>query len=458
MPPADSAAANFAVFTVAIAAAHPVKLVITTLITLGAAVGFVLLAVQDPGYVVVARAPHVVRMPLAFFVLATVALFAALYLSLNFIAGAVRAPGRWRAWRERRGRARAQAHTAQGYAGLIEGDWAEAERQLLSKMQYNQSPLLNYLGAAYSAQQQGHLRRRDRYLDEALAQHPKQRLAITLTRARLHCQAGEMAQARAALEALRPNAPKSAAAARLLADIYRAQQDWAELAKLLPALARLQAFPAAELEARRREAYSRYLALPGKAGGAPGAGPGAAVRATQAFQSLPRAARKDPAVVANYCAQLIKDGAHLAAETALRKALNREWNAQLAALYGQAEADADAQIQAAEAWAKKYGERPELTLAQARLHRRARRPEQARGLFMRAVANGAPNPARAELGALLEEMGDKDAALRCYRQGLTAPPPLDTALPPPPPPEPDSPPTPPATTDTDTPNVMPAVR
>ena len=397
------------------------KLVITTLITLGAAVGFVLLAVQDPGYVVVARAPHVVRMPLAFFVLATVALFAALYLSLNFIAGAVRAPGRWRAWRERRGRARAQAHTAQGYAGLIEGDWAEAERQLLSKMQYNQSPLLNYLGAAYSAQQQGHLRRRDRYLDEALAQHPKQRLAITLTRARLHCQAGEMAQARAALEALRPNAPKSAAAARLLADIYRAQQDWAALAKMLPALTRLQAFPAAELEARRREAYSRYLALPGKSGAAPGAG--AAVRATQAFQSLPRAARKDPAVVANYCAQLIKDGAHLAAETALRKALNRDWNAQLAALYGQAEADADAQIQAAEAWAKKYGERPELTLAQARLHRRARRPEQARGLFMRAVANGAPNPARAELGALLEEMGDKDAALRCYRQGLTAPPP-----------------------------------
>ncbi|MDD9821957.1 MAG: tetratricopeptide repeat protein, partial [Gammaproteobacteria bacterium] len=445
----------------------PVKLVITTLITLGAAVGFVLLAVQDPGYVVVARAPHVVRMPLAFFALATVALFAALYLSLNFIAGAVRAPGRWRAWRERRGRARAQAHTAQGYAGLIEGDWAEAERQLLSKMQYNQSPLLNYLGAAYSAQQQGHLRRRDRYLDEALAQHPKQRLAITLTRARLHCQAGEMAQARAALEALRPNAPKSAAAARLLADIYRAQQDWAALAKLLPALTRLQAFPAAELEARRREAYSRYLALPGKSGGAAGAGagagsgagPGAAVRATQAFQSLPRAARKDPAVVANYCAQLIKDGAHLAAETALRKALNRDWNAQLAALYGQAEADADAQIQAAEAWAKKYGERPELTLAQARLHRRARRPEQARGLFMRAVANGAPNPARAELGALLEEMGDKDAALRCYRQGLTAPPtPLSAAPLPPPPPEPDSPPTPPATTDTDTPNVMPAVR
>lgn len=391
------------------------KLVITTLVTLGAAVGFVLLAVQDPGYVVVARAPHVVRMPLAFFVLAAAAVFAALYLLLNFIAGAVRAPGRLREWRERRGRARAQTHTAQGYAGLIEGDWAEAERRLLSRMEYNQSPLLNYLGAAYSAQQQGHLRRRDRYLDEALARHPKQKLAITLTRARLHCQAGEIAAARAALEGLRLSAPKSAAAARLLADIYREQRDWAALTALLPKLERLQAYPPAELAERRRAAYSGYLALP--AGGAGEAAEAAdAGAAARRFHALPRAARKDPAVIAGHCAALIAAGEHAAAEKTLRRALNRGWHAQLAALYGQAEADAEAQIKAAEAWAKKYGESPELTLAQARLHRRARRLEKARGLFMRAVADGAP--ARAELGALLEEMGDKDAALRCYRQGF----------------------------------------
>lgn len=390
------------------------KLVITTLVTLGAAVGFVLLAVQDPGYVVVARAPHVVRMPLAFFVLAALAAFAVLYLLFNFIAAAARAPGRLREWRERRGRARAHAHTAHGYAGLIEGDWAEAERQLLSKMEYNQSPLLNYLGAAYSAQQQGNLRRRDRYLDEAQARHPKQKLAITLTRARLHCQAGEIAAARAALENLRLTAPKSAAAARLLADIYRAQQDWAALAALLPALERLRAFAPAELAMRRREAYSNYLALPG---GLPGdAGP---ARAAQKFNSLPRAARKDPAVIAGHCAGLIKAGLHEGAEKALRKALNRAWHAELAALYGQVEWDAARQIKAAEGWEKQYGERAELTLALARLHRLARQLEKARELFMRAVADGAP--ARAELGALLEEMGDKDAALRCYRQGFAAP-------------------------------------
>lgn len=416
------------------------KLVITTLVTLGAAVGFVLLAVQDPGYVVVARAPHVVRMPLAFFVLAALAFFAVLYLLLNFIAGAARAPKRLREWRQRRGRARAQTHTAHGYAGLIEGDWAEAERQLLGKMEYNQSPLLNYLGAAYSAQQQGNLRRRDRYLDEALARHPKQKLAITLTRARLHCQAGEMASARAALENLRLTSPKSAAAARLLADIYRDSQDWAALAGLLPALERLRAFPPAELAARRREAYAQYVALPG--GGLPGDGAGR--RAAGRFNSLPRAARKDPVVMAGHCAGLVAAGQHETAEKTLRKALNREWHAALAALYGQVEWDAARQIKAADAWAKKYGERAELTLALARLHRRARQLEQARGLYMRAVADGAP--ARAELGQLLEEMGDKDAALRCYRQGFAA---ADVELLPAP--------EPPAV-DGDAPDVMPGVQ
>lgn len=421
------------------------KLLVTTIITLGAAVGFVLLTAQDPGYVVLARAPYVVRMPLALFVLAVAAGFAALYLLFNLLAGVLRAPGRLRQWREQRGRASAQFHTVQGYAGLIEGDWPEAERQLLSKLEYNQLPLLNYLGAAYSAQQQGHLRRRDRYLDEALERHPKQRLAISLTRARLHCQAGEIPAAREVLEKLRPVAPRSVPAARLLADLYRDQQDWQALAMLMPTLARLRAFPPEQLAERRREAYVRYLG----AAGAPQRG-----RPAQRFKSLPGAAQKDPAVIAGYCAQLIAAGEHIPAEKTLRKALNRRWDAKLANLYGRAETPfVDDQIKLAESWAKKYGSHPDLTLTLARLYRRARQFEKARGLFMRAIAEGAPDPARAELGSLLEDLGDKDAALRCYRQGLTA------LTPPTPPgdaeplPAPDAPPP-----QGDDAGVMPAVR
>jgi len=425
------------------AEAQVVKLIVTIIITLGAAVGFVLLTAQDPGYVVLARAPYVVRMPLALFVMAVAAGFAALYLLFNLIGGVLRAPGRMRQWRQQRGRASAQFHTVQGYAGLIQGDWPEAERQLLSKLQYNQLPLLNYLGAAYSAQQQGHLRRRDRYLDEALERHPKQRLAISLTRARLHCQAGEIAVAREVLEKLRPVAPRSVPAARLLADIYRDQQDWQALAMLMPALARLRVFPPEQLAERQREAYVRYLGAPG----APQRG-----RPAQLFKSLPGAAQKDPSVLAGYCDQLIAAGEHIPAEKTLRRALNRRWDAKLANLYGRAETPfVDDQIKLAQSWAKKYGDHPDLTLTLARLYRRARQFEKARGLFMRAISEGAPDPARAELGSLLEDMGDKDAALRCYRQGLAAltPPPGDAE----PLPGPDAP-----SLQADEAGVMPAVR
>ena len=122
-------------------------------------------------------------------------------------------------------------------------------------------------------------------------------------------------------------------------------------------------------------------------------------------------------------------------------------------MYGRADTSfVDDQIKLAESWAKKYGHHPDLTLTLARLYRRARQFEKARGLFMRAISEGAPEPARAELGSLLEDMGDKDAALRCYRQGLAAltpPPPGDAE----PLPAPDAPPL-----EGGEAGVMPAVR
>ena len=392
------------------------KLVVTTLITLGAAVGFALIAMEDPGYVVLARAPYTVRLPLALFVLVTLAVFAGLYLFFNLLAGVLRAPERLRRWRQKRNQARAQTHTMQGYAGLIEGDWSRAEKKLLINLRDHQSPLLNYLGAAYSAQQQGYLRRRDGYLDDALAHHPGQRLAISLTRARLHYQAGEIAECRDVLEKLRQVAPKNVPAARLLADAYRDLRDWNSLAALMPALARLKAFPPDELAAREQGAYVHFLSSPALL-------QGEGDRPTQAFKALPVAKRKDPGIIASYCRQLMAAGNPALAEKTLRKALNRRFDAQLAALYGQVEtAFVDDQIKLAESWAKKYGatSHPDLTLALGRLYRRGRQWEKAKELLAAVVADGSREEARADLGSLLEEMGDAEGALRCYRGGMAA--------------------------------------
>ena len=389
------------------------KLLFTLILTLGAAVGFALIAMEDPGYVVLVRAPYTVRLPLVLLVLAVLVVFAGLYLLFHFIAAVLGAPQRMRKWRRRRNEANAQLHTMRGYADLIEGDWSKAEQQLLNHLPHNKAPLLNYLGAAYAAQQRGHLHRRDQYLAEALSRHPEQRLAVGLTAARLHYQAGEITEARDVLEGLRQSAPKNVPAARLLAGAYRQLKDWNSLAALMPSLVRLKAFPPEELAAWEKQAYENYLSslalLQGDGG-----------RPTEAFKSLPAARKKDPAVIAGYCRQLLKSGDSVLAEKTLRIALNRQWDAELAGLYGKAETPfTDDQITLVKSWEKRYGPHADLALALARLYRRDRQWEKARQLFGEVIAGGRDEVC-AELGALLEEMGEKDAALLCYRKGLAA--------------------------------------
>ena len=403
------------------------KLVILLLVTLGAAVGFVLLAMEDPGYLVLVRTPYTVRLPLALFVLIVVAVFAGLYLLFNFIVTLLRAPKMVRKWRERSHQTHAQLCTMRGYASLIEGDWSSAEKKLLTNLRHNKSPLLNYLGAAFAAQQRGHLVRRDQYLADALAHHPQQQLAINLTAARLHYQAGEVVESRDVLEQLRKTAPKSVPAARLLADVYRELKDWNSLATLMPSLVRLKAFPPDELAAREKLVHENFLSSPALL-------QGDGERSEKAFKSLPRARKKDPAVLAGYVRQLIKAGEHVPAERTLRIALNRGWNAELAYLYGKTEtAFVGDQLKLVKSWARKYGSHADLTLTLGRLYRRDRQFSKARDLFGQVISGGGRREeACMDLGALLEELGETDAALRCYRQGMAALAPeleIDEALP-----------------------------
>ena len=52
----------------------------------------------------------------------------------------------------------------QGLIKLAEGNWAEAEAQLLASMRGAEKPLISFLGAACVNQGQGNLEKRDEYL------------------------------------------------------------------------------------------------------------------------------------------------------------------------------------------------------------------------------------------------------------------------------------------------------
>ncbi len=402
------------------------RLLVALVVVIGVSLFLALLALEDPGYVILTRAPYTVRLSLALLALILLLSFGLLYLLLNFIAGIGRAPKRLRTWRQQQNIKTAQAQSVLGYADLIEGDWEQAERRLLTRLAHNPASLINYLGAAYAAQQQGELQRRDRYLNDAMQCYPKQRNTVSLTQARLQHQAGQLAECRDTLEQLRQTAPGNIPAVRLLADTYQRLGDWPALVALLPQAKKLGALAEVELQAREKVAYERHLAASelvredGKQ-----ADP-------EAWKALPMHVRKTPNAVAGYARLLLRSGDMVGAEKLLRTRLNKAWHPDLAYLYGQVETDFPTdQIKLVEAWIKKYPDQPELMLALGRLSRHAQQYDKAQLAFRQAVALGGRNAAVVELAALLAQLGEKDAALMCYKKAMADLPPERESIRPP---------------------------
>ena len=387
------------------------RLFITIIVALIVSVGLGVLAVDDPGYVVLTRAPWVVRLPLLLFIGILFLVFVLLYLLFNFIASLSRAPQKYRKWKIRSQQNSAQQHTMQGYAWLIEGNWPKAEAALLNKLEFSKTPLMNYLGAAYASQQQGLPERRNHYLDEALARHPSHELAINLTRARLLYHSGEVVECRDHLEKLRAVSPGNVAVARLLADVYRELEDWDALTRLTGSLKKLQAFPEEETKNRERHAFERLLSSPALL-------QGESDRPARVWKSLPAKKRKDPDMVVSYVKQLIKTDRLKEAEKELRIALNRGLDRKLINLYGKVRSPyVNYQIELIESFIKKHDNDPDLLLALARLYRYEKNYAKARDLYRQSIQAGAPGEACIDLASLLEQMGETDAALFFFKKG-----------------------------------------
>ena len=230
----------------------------------------------------------------------------------------------------------------------------------------------------------------------------------------MQMQSGEWANARDQLEYIRLSAPRNVAAARLLADVYRQLGDWPALVGLLPALGKLKAFPEDELAAREAEALRHHMEAPALL-------QGDGTRVDKTYKALPRSRRKDAAAVAGYATQLIRSGEGHRAEAVLRKALNRQWDGELVKLYASLETrNINDQINMLENWGKERQNDPDLMLSMARLYRRDNQLAKARDLLARLVAETSGAEALAELGDVLEQMGEADSALATYRQGVHA--------------------------------------
>lgn len=384
------------------------KLLILILVALGVAIAAAqLVSTTGPGYVLLSLKSWTIELSLTLFVAIIVGAFIVLYLALRLLAGLWKTPKKVNHWRHDRLKTKAAGAQTHGMMQLIEGNWPKAEKRLLRHLDHTDKPLLNYIGAAHAAQEQGDLKKRDAYLAKAMEDEPGQTLAIGLTQAKLQYQTGQLTEARETLQKLRVQAPKNKRILSLLIRVCQELQDWSGLMEALPSAQKLDVLPTEELERIKHHAGRRLLTTE-----KPETLP-------TVWQSFPREFKRDPKLMAAYAEQLIQKGDMDQCEALLRKGLKQRWDSDLVRVYGQVRpSDAGKQLKIAEKWAEQHGEDPHLLLALARICMANELWGKARSYLETSIAKDGPAEAYQELGRLLEQLGEPQKALSYYRKGL----------------------------------------
>ncbi|MEE8306797.1 MAG: heme biosynthesis HemY N-terminal domain-containing protein [Gammaproteobacteria bacterium] len=360
--------------------------------------------IGDKGYVLINFSDYVVEMSVPVMVL----LLAAGYVLLRLAVRLWRIPKQVGAAVGERRAERVGDRLSKALIEIAQGNWAKGERLLAAGLKGSKAPMINYVLAARAAQSQGAAERRDEWLGLAYEQLPDAETAILLTQAELQLGAGQHELALANLRKVSQRSPDHPLGLTLLAKVYRALEDWPELEKLLPVLARTQ------LQESEREAIAveTFTALAGRRD--------LTLEQLETLVArLPAGLRKQPGVITHQAATLSRLGHGDSAEELLRKSLKRDWNAALVLAYGRIKgSNSEKQLGRAEAWLKQHPEDASLLLTAARLCMRVELWGKARSYLETSLAED-PVPEAYELyGRLLTRLGEGDNAAMAYRSGL----------------------------------------
>ena len=387
------------------------KKLVRFILVLFAAVVFVIVANRYPGYVLIDVNGLTIEANLILVILLLLALFIASHYALRVFSGISHVPRGFRFWQSRRQAEKADQNLMLGLIKLAECKWSEAE-QLLSRFSQNaRTPLLNYLAAARAAHELGAYDRRDQYLKLAHQSMPEAQIAVGLTQAELLLSQDQKEQALATLRHLQSVEPKNVKVLRTLGRLYQQVGDWENLIAQCALLRKYKAVPEEKIQRLEKMAYLSVM------------------KATLLRQEpveniwsrLPKNLQHDEEVLSLYVECLTEQNSSEIAEPLLRNYLKKKWDQHLILLYGRIRgADPQQQLSFAESLLEQQEKDAVLLLTLGRLCLRSSLWGKARN-YLEASIGAAPSAeAYAELGHLLENLGEREQAMDAYRRGLLA--------------------------------------
>ena len=383
------------------------RFAIWSILLAAVAVGIALLAKQSTGYAVVVAPPYRIELSLNFLAFLVIAGYFAFYFLTRLIATLLAIPARVRAYREERARSRLRLALNDALLAFFQGRYASAEKSAATALTGEETKGVAAIIAARSAHELGRFSEREQFLDQAKGAAPDVDQARLTTLADLLVSQGRHAEALAVLKDLSARDSRNLRLLRLKLQAEQATRDWDEVLDTVDALARLGGIGPAEASSARRAAHLGNLARKSQDLAA----------LTTYWKALPQDMRLDPAVAATAVRYHLALGANADAQAIIEGALEREWNASLVALYGEAAGDnALPQIERAEKWLRAHARDPALLLALGKLCMRQELWGKAQSYIEASLALEPTHDGHMTLAALMERIGKPQEAVRHFRR------------------------------------------
>ncbi len=370
------------------------------------AVGLVIAARYNNGYVLVVLPPWRAEISLNLAVILALGIFLAAYVVARAVVITATMPSRVRAFQKRRSEARARATFNEALINFFEGRFGRAEKAAAAALKAGESPALSAILAARAAHGMRAFATRDKYLARSAGVNPEEDAMKLMAQAEMLLDERRYYDA---LDVLKKLPEKHTAALRLELRAQQMAMNWERVLALIPQLEKRRVLERPVVAQLRRQAVIESIkrkAVDDKS-------------LREYWDKLPTEDRQEPRVAATAAQSFITLGACQEAHRIVEEGLERQWDSSLLAIYSDClGTDVRQQLERAEMWLQQHPRDAVLLLTLGRLCARQGLWGKARSYLEASLSIEPTHSAYLELGRLLEREGKPAEAAAEYQKAL----------------------------------------
>ncbi|MDB5812981.1 MAG: Heme biosynthesis protein HemY [Rhodocyclales bacterium] len=371
-----------------------------------AAVALILAFNYNVAYALFVWPPWRVQISMNLLIVLTLVGFFLLHALSRLIAQTLRLPVEVRAWRTQRKRDNATRLLHEAERLFMEGRFGQALKHAEAAIEIGAPQGLGALLAARSAQALREYERRDRWLEFARGHDKDIRMARLVLEAEFAVADRRFDDAASRLDELRTAGHRHIAVLRLALQTEQARGRWDEVARIARQLRKVKALSADQAAPLVRRALIEQMRE----------AEGELEPLQRIWNSITTAERRDVGLLLRAVPYLVNSGDLVMGVTAIEEALEREWEPELAVLYGRCRTlDLHRQLVTAEGWLRQHPEDAGLLLTLARLCLRGQLWGKAQSYLEASLSISPSRAAHLELAKLADSLGRQEEAQSHYR-------------------------------------------